>query len=216
MGLWILLILLFIFILLPLALCLLPIYIRLYKDEEGNPQFALKVLCFPIPLEKKEEPKEEKKKEPEEKKGENPVLQQLGLSQYTSAGNLKKSISEKGLLSTLKHFVAILKPVFSAVGQVARKFRVCRAHLEVVTAGENAAMEYGTVCAILYPLSAFLQNRCWVKSRGVKTDVRCDFEGFEGDISYDLILRIFVGNLIPIGLRLLITIWKEGKAHEGN
>lgn len=216
MGLWILLILLFIFIILPLALCLLPIYIRLYKDEEGNAQFAIKVLCFPIPLEKKGEPQKEKKEKPqEEKKGENPILQQLGLSHYTSTGNLKKSISEKGLLSTLKHFVAILKPVFSAVGQIARKFRVCRAHLEVVTAGENAAMEYGTACAILYPLSAFLQNRRWVKSRGIKTEVRCDFEGFEGDISYDLILRIFVGNFIPIGLRLLIDLWKEGKAHEG-
>lgn len=189
--------------------CLLPIYIRLFKDEEGNAQFAIKVLCFPISLEKKEDPKEEKK-------GESPVLQQLGLSQYTSTGNLKKSISEKGLLSTLKHFVAILKPLFSAVGRVARKFRVCRAHLEVVTAGENAAMEYGTVCAILYPLSAFLQNHSQVKSRGVETEVRCDFEAFEGDISYDLILRIFVGNLIPIGLRLLINLWKEGKAHEGN
>ena len=79
----------------------------------------------------------------------------------------------------------------------------------------DAAMEYGTACAILYPLSAFLQNRRWVKSQGIKTEVRCDFEGFEGDISYDLILRIFVGNFIPIGLRLLIDLWKEGKAHEG-
>ena len=39
MGLWILLILLFILVILPLALCLLPVYIRLYKDEEGNPQW---------------------------------------------------------------------------------------------------------------------------------------------------------------------------------
>lgn len=195
-------------VLLIAIICLLPIYIRLFKDEEGKAQFAIKVLCFPISLEKKEKPKEEKKEE-------NPVLQQLGLSHYTSTGNLKKSISEKGLLSTLKHLAGILKLVFSALGQIARKFRVCRAKLQVTTAGENAAMEYGAACAILYPLSAFLQNHSQVKSRAVETDIRCDFEAFEGDISYDLLLRIFVGNLIPIGLRILKTLWKESKAYEG-
>ena len=208
MGLWILLILLFIFVILPLALCLLPVYIRLYKDAEGNAQFSLKVLFFPISLEKKEKPKQAKK--------DSPVLNQLGLSHYTSTGNLKKSISENGLLSTLKHLAAILKPIFSALGQVARKFRVCHAKLEVVTAGENAAMEYGIASAILYPLSAFLQNRSNVKSRAVDMNIRCDFEAFEGDISYDLVLRIFVGNLIPILLRILKTLWKESKAYEGN
>lgn len=208
MGLWILLILLFIFVILPLALCLLPVYIRLYNDEDGDPQVSVKVLFFPISLEKKEKPGKEKK--------DSQVLTQLGLSQYTSAGNLKKSISEKGLPATLKHFASILKLVFSTLGRVARKFRVCRARLEVVTAGENAAMEYGIVSAVLYPLAAFLQNRTRVKDRAVKADVRCDFEGTEGDISYDLLLRIFVGNLIPILLRILKTLWKEGKTYEGN
>ena len=208
MGLWIVLILLFLFVILPLALCLLPVYIRLYKDEEGNAQFSLKVLFFPISLEKKEKPKKEKK--------DSQILNQLGLSHYTSTGNLKKSISEKGLLSTLKHFTGILKLVFSTLGQVARKFRVCRAKLEVVTAGENAAMEYGIASAILYPLSAFLQNHSQVRSRAVETNIQCDFEGFEGDISYDLVLRIFVGSFIPILLRILKTLWKESKANEGN
>ncbi len=207
MGLWILLILLFLLILLPLVLCLLPIYIRLYRDEDGKAQFAIKVLFFPISLDKKEKPEKEKK--------DNPVLDQLGLSHYTSTGNLKKSISEKGLLSTLRHLTGILKMVFSALGQVAKKFRVCRARLEVVTAGENAAMEYGIACATLYPLSAFLQNHSQVKSRAVETEVRCDFEAFDGDISYDLVLRIFVGSLIPIGLRIIKTLWKEGKTYEG-
>ncbi len=207
MGLWILLILLFIFIILPLALCLLPIYIRLYKDEDGEAKLAIKVLCFPISLEKKEKPKKEKK--------DSQVLDQLGLSHYTSSGNLKKSISEKGLLPTLKHFAGILKLALSALGQVARKFRVCRARLQVVTAGENAAMEYGVACAALYPLSAFLQNHSQVNSKAVDTDIRCDFEAFQGDISYDLVLRIFVGNLIPIGLRMIKTLWKEGKTYEG-
>lgn len=207
MGLWILLILLFIFLVLPLALCLLPVYIRLYRDAEGKAQFSIKVLFFPISLEKEEKPKKEKKG--------SQVLSQLGLSHYTSTGNLKKSISEKGLLSTLKHFTGILKLVFSTLGQVARKFRVCRAKLEVVTAGENAAMEYGIACATLYPLSAFLQNHSQVKSRAVEMDIRCDFEGFEGDISYDLVLRIFVGSFIPIGFRVLKTLWKEGKTYEG-
>ena len=86
MGLWIVLILLFLFVILPLALCLLPVYIRLYKDEEGNAQFSLKVLFFPISLEKKEKPKKEKK--------DSQILNQLGLSHYTSTGNLKKSISD--------------------------------------------------------------------------------------------------------------------------
>lgn len=208
MGLWILLILLFIFVILPLALCLLPVYIRLYRDEEGKAQCSVKVLFFPLSLEKKEKPKKKKK--------DSQVLNQLGLSHYTSTGNLKKSISEKGLLSTLKHFTGILKLVFSTLGQVARKFRVCRAKLEVVTAGENAAMEYGIASAILYPLSAFLQNHSKVRSRAVNIDVRCDFEGFEGDIYYDLVLRIFVANLIPILLRILKTLWKEGKTYEGN
>ena len=208
MGLWIVLILLFLFVILPLALCLLPVYIRLYKDEEGNPQFSIKVLFFPISLEKKEKPKKEKK--------DSQILNQLGLSHYTSTGNLKKSISEKGLLSTLKHFAGILKLVFSTLEQVTRKFRVCRAKLEVVTAGENAAIEYGIASAILYPLSAFLQNHSQVKSRAVETNIQCDFEGFEGDISYDLVLRIFAGSFIPILLRILKTLWKESKAYEGN
>ena len=206
MGLWILLILLFIFVILPLGLCLLPVYIRLYNDEDGNPQFSIKILCFPISLEKKKA-KEEKK--------DSQVLGHLGLNQYSSAGNLKRSISEKGFSATLKHFTGILKLFFSVLGQAARKFRVCRARLKIVTAGENAALEYGIASATLYPLSAFLQNHSQVKKRAVKTNIHCDFEGFEAEISYDLILRIFVGSFIPILLRILKTLWKENKAYEG-
>ncbi len=207
MGLWIILILLFIFIILPLALCLLPVYIRLYKDEEGKSQFSIRVLFFPVSLEKSEKPKEEKK--------DSQVLQQLGLSHYTSTGNLKKSISEKGLSSTLKHFTGILKQFFSALGQAVRKFKVCRARLQVTTAGDNAAMEYGVACAILYPLSAFFQNHCQVKPRAVDLDIRCDYERDQADFSYDLLLRFFVGSYIPIGFRLLKTLWKEGKTYAG-
>ena len=204
MGLWILLILLFLFLVLPLAVCLLPVYLRLYKDEEGNAKCTLKILCFPVSLEKKDKPKKDSE-----------VLQQLGLSHYTSTGNLKKRISEKGLLTALKELTHIFKLLFSALGQAAKKFRVCRAKLTVVTAGEHAAMEYGAACALLYPLSAFLQSRSRVKSRSVDVDVSCDFEALEAEISYDLVLRIFVGDLIPIGWRILKTLWKENHTNEG-
>ena len=76
--------------------------------------------------------KDKKENKPKKEKKDSQILNQLGLSHYTSTGNLKKSISEKGLLSTLKHFAGILKLVFSTLGQVARKFRVCRAKLEVL------------------------------------------------------------------------------------
>ena len=204
MGLWICMILLFLLVLLPLALCLLPVYIRLYSDEEGKAQLSIKILFFPFSLDKKEKPKKDSQ-----------VLDQLGLSRYTSTGNLKNSISENGTLSTLKHLTGILKSLFSALGRIARKFRVRRARLQVVTAGENAALEYGAACAILYPLSAFLQNHSQVKSRAVETDIRCDFEAFEGAISYDLVLRFFVGSFIPVLLHILKTLWKENNAYEG-
>ena len=194
-----------IFLFLLAVLLFLPIYVRLYKDEEGNAKFALKVAFFPIRLDQKEKPK----------KKDSQVLDQLGLSHYTSTGNLKKRISEKGLTATLKEFTGILRLFFSALGKVARKFRVCRAKLEIVTAGENAAMEYGIVCAILYPLSALLQNHSQVRFHAVQMDVRCDFEASQGDISYDLVLRVFVGSLIPILFGILLNLWKEGKSNEG-
>ena len=195
-----------IFVLLLLCLLLLPVYVRLYKDDAGKAQVSLKILFFSIPLDKKEEKKSEK---------ESAVLKQFGLSQYTGGKNWKKQISENGLLSALRDFVKILKPFFSALEQIARKFRVCKAYLEVTTAGEHAAIEYGAACAVLYPLSAFLQNHVKGNTRKMNVDVRCDFEAFSPEISYDLVLRIFVFNLIPVGFKLLTSLWKENKAHEG-
>lgn len=182
-----------IFLFLLAVLLFLPIYIRLYKDEEGNVKLTLKAAFFPIHLDKKEKHK---------------VLEQLGLSHYTSTGNLKKRINEKGLTATLKEFTGILRLFFSALGKIARKIRVCRAKLEVVTAGENAAMEYGIVCATLYPFSALLQNHSQVRFHAVKMDVRCDFEASQGDISYDLVLRVFLRSLIPI---LFDVLWEPLK-----
>ncbi len=221
MILWILGGILLLLFLLVACICLLPIYLRLYSDEAGDLKFDVQVLWLHFPGEKKEPapakaappPKKEKVPKADTPKKDNAFLKQLGLSDYTSAENIKKSISEKGLIATISNFCELLKPVFSALGRLTKRLRVRRLRLRLVTAGENAAMDYGKACAILYPLGAFAQSRSFVKNGSVKMDIGCDYSREKAEFGYDLVIRIFVGNILRVGLKLLFSLLKGGKHH---
>lgn len=192
------------------ALCLLPIYVRLYSDGSSQPRFAVKVLWLTFPGEKA---KKEKKKQP---KPSASGKKDTAVSKYTGAGSLKKSIAEKGLFQTVEDIFRLVRPILQRIFKLVKKIRICRLHLQIGCTGEDAAITYGKVCAIAYPMCGYVQSLGAVKRNAVDVNIYCDYQQEAAEFSYDLICSIRVGSILLAGLGILTGLIGRRFANEKN
>ncbi len=92
-------------------------------------------------------------------------------------GNINKLVQEKGVSGATEEILQLLKNVLEPLGKVVRHivFRVL--DLRIIVANSNAAVaavEYGSVCALVYPFVAGLESVASVSKRNLQ--VQCDFE----------------------------------------
>lgn len=124
--------------------------------------------------------KEKKKKQKSE---ENPKKEE-------KKNFFKSKIKERGIATAIGDFISFVRGVFDRVGFIlshisVRDFRLC-----VRVAGSDAAMtaiEYGAVCAVLYPFLNFLYTQADFKMKQV--DVVSDFDSKESDIRLHIKLK---------------------------
>ena len=185
-----------------LALILaLPIQICLHYTEEDGFQFRLKYAWIPLVDSRKERPEkpkdekkdspetEEKKKKKEKKKGGSgaaSLLGFLGLEDIASIANVKKALDEKGLIQMLADLAAAVRAIFARIFQLLGKGVFKHFTLRVVVGDEDAAdaaMNYGTICSIIYPTITLLDSAMTFRRRTV--DLRCDFSEEKTRISFD-------------------------------
>ena len=185
----------------------LPIQICLAYDGEGGFRFRLKFAWIPLFDSTKEKPdkadkKEKKPKEPKESKDKKkkkkksggalgPLLDFLGLKDIASIANAKKAIEKKGLTGMLSDVSRAVGDISSRIGQLVGR-GVFKHFTLRVTVGDrdaaDAAITYGKICSILYPLITMLDSAMTFRRRTV--DLRCDFERestevfFEGQLNY--------------------------------
>ncbi len=139
---------------------LIPIQVRLDIKEEI--ELRAQYLFFKIPIlpAKQKKPKDL----PANKKTD-------------KTGNIKTLVQEKGLSGATEEILQLLKNLLEPLGNVVRRivFRVF--DLRIIVANGDAAVaavEYGAVCALVYPFVAGLESVASVNKRNLQ--VQCDFE----------------------------------------
>ena len=114
------------------------------------------------------------------------LLDFLGLSEISSITNFKNAISKSGIVGTLSAVFSAVKQLFSRIGKLIQKGIFKKFDLTIVIADEDAAeaaLRFGQVCAVAFPMLQFLENK--MKLRKENVDIRCDYESDHMQVSFD-------------------------------
>lgn len=183
------------------VLCLLllavPIDFVVRRSEREGLRLYLRVCRIPFKLNGK--PKKPKKKKKKEGKLTALLKRAFGLKHAGEAPVEKQgaAAASPALQETVSTVMGLVKEVLGAV----KKCKVLRCRFRVVCGGEDAALDYGTACAIVYPLAGWLEGNLNVGRRGMDLQLGCDYEQPKATYEVDFILRIRV-------LRVLVTLWR--------
>lgn len=188
-ALWILLALVALFWL----LLAMPLRIFLTYDEELH--YRIKYGPFPL-IDSRKEPKE--KPAATQKEAQQPtqtekksssmqsLLNFLGLSEVSSAASFKNSVRQKGIIGTLQAVCYSVKQIFKRIFRLVRKATFQSFNLRIIVGDEDcadAALQYGQVCAVAFPLLSFLEHTIRFKEQNV--DIRCDYTLEETQVRFD-------------------------------
>jgi len=203
----------------------LPIHICLHYDGEQGLQFRLKFAWIPLfdsTKERPEKPKEEKPKE-EKPKEEKPkakkkssggaaasLLGFLGLGDIASITNVKKALDQKGLMQMLADIGTALGAIFARIGQLIGRGVFKEFTLRIVmgdTDAADAAMNYGRLCGVVYPLITMLDSAFTFRRRTV--DLRCDFDQEAVSVTFDGKLQYRPWNFIQFLGGLIMNYFKR-------
>lgn len=131
-----------------------------------------------------------------------------GISKLDSLGSVRGNISDIGVSATIGQIVDILGMLLGRVVWILKYCVIEKFNVDVVCVGSdaaNAAMEYGAVCAVIYPIIGYIHTMTTVKDSGENINVTCDFEGSDGRVALDTVIRVRIVHLV----RALFYIIKE-------
>lgn len=90
---------------------------------------------------------------------------------------IKKTYKQKGLLGTVQYFSNILKIVLKKFWWLAKRFKFRQFKFDLTVATDdaaNTAIQYGEVCAALYPIFSIMQSTIDFKPKLV--NINADFD----------------------------------------
>ncbi len=160
-----------------------PVSLRFYYHEK--PLCVLRVWGVPIRL----IPRKPKKAVPQKMVAKKEKKPSAVLSQ------LQASFKQDGVAATLVWLAEVAKWLTSSAGDVLRGIKIRLLRIELRIGGEDAAaaaIHFGEVCAVLYPLLSVIGCHLRIQKRAV--EVRPDFEG--------------EGTAALIDIRCGISLWR--------
>lgn len=172
----------FIFILLLILLILfllllIPAKVEI-KASLKKADIKVSFLCFKIPTQKEKKPKKKNKKK---------------------KNALKKIFGGRPLSYILSFVSDTLKAVIKKVGFVVRCGKVEELSLDVKVAAEDAAaaaIEYGAVCAVVYPLVSLVCN--YNKALKENINISCDYNEVNSELDFYLKVSVRLIHLITV------------------
>ena len=173
-----------ILLLVAVILCL-PVSVILLRDEERPFLILYRFLWFTFG---------------EEPDPDNPVtkaaVKVLGLDRLESVDRLKKEADRSGVAETAGDLALVLKELLGRIVWILPRCRVKTLRIRSVSGGEDAAavaMDYGMVCAVVYPLIGWIESALRVSKRGEKVEIGCDYDA--------------EGSTFEMNVRLSVRIW---------
>lgn len=183
------------------VICLLPVYVYIYYDEENSLQLRYRLLW---------------KVFGEDPNPNSPILKLLkelsGVAKFDSVKSIKETVSDSGVSYTLKQVGDVLISLLRQLVWLLPRCRVRKLELRAICAeGEpdEAAMEYGKLCAAVYPIVGIVDNIIPINRRKLLLDLRCDFEAEKSDFALTAVIRARLGSALRALWRIVLD---EAKA----
>ena len=113
---------------------------------------------------------------------------------------------------SIENYIEIIKIIFK---QFIFKIKVENFFLEAKIAGENAAeaaLKYGKITALLYPITAFLDAKGFIKQAKINVDV--NFLSEESEYRGETEITIRLISLIKAAISIFIYIMKRNSQNK--
>lgn len=174
-------------VLLLLLIPCLRLRLCLTYGQDGRLRYKIKVLCFSFGGKKKA-----KKKKKESKIGKK-IKKLFGLEVFDNQDKTASGVSEKvgTAVALITVFAGQIKFIFS-------KLRLEKLGLLIICGdgdAADAAMDYGLVCASVYPLVGYLTASINTKKGAENVRIGCDFDG-DSKIEFDIRISVRIRHLL--------------------
>lgn len=130
----------------------------------------------------------------EEPDPNNPLIRSikslLGLSHLDSVKKVQATIEKRGTVATLKDTLSILVALIDRVVWILKYCKLTRCHITYIGGGEDAATDYGTACATVYPIVEYVKDSMKHSRDAFKIDLRCDYTLDESQSDFDVTIRV--------------------------
>ena len=139
----------------------------------------------------------------EEPDPDNPVtkaaVKVLGLDRLESVDKLKQETDRNGVAETAGDLALVLKELLGRVIWILPRCKVKTLRIRSMSAGEDAAavaMDYGMVCAVVYPLIGWIESALRVSRRGKKVEIGCDYDAEESTFEMNVRLSVRIWTVL--------------------
>lgn len=165
---------------------------------------------------KEKKPKQENDEKIKKEKKPSKLLQRIkklfGIDVISDSDVLKENVEEGGVSETVNKVVTVISLIAGQIFWLLKRFKIKKLKFFVVCGGSDAAdtaMEYGLVCAAVYPLAAYLDTNLKTAKNAQDIQIYCDFDGdsrfeFEFNVSIRIIhvIRAIFRNALANAERL--------------
>lgn len=171
------------------VILLLPVYVIIRSDDKGELELRYRFLG---------------KLYGEDPDPNNPIVVQL--KKVSGVSRIEKQLQDvkKTDRDELKESIAILRDLLKEVVAILKYCKATTFRIHAVCAEpmpSDTAITYGWTVAAVQSFSAFLSSVMKVRKRGRDLQVVCDYASEKSELSYELVVRVFL-------FRALAALWR--------
>ncbi len=191
-----------------------------YSTEFGF-KLRVRVLFLTFGGKEKEEKPEKEKKEKKPSKLAEKLKKFFGIDVMTDEG-LKENVEEAGISETVNKIATVISLIAGQIFWLLKRFKIKKLRLLAICGGEDAAdaaMEYGLVCAAVYPMAGYLDTNLKTARNAQDIGIYCDFDG-DAKLEFEFRVSIRVIHVVRAVLKNAMAnaerISEEEKNNERN
>ncbi|MBE6692615.1 MAG: hypothetical protein E7586_04735 [Ruminococcaceae bacterium] len=127
----------------------------------------------------------------------------LGLDVFDTE-ELKNALKEGGISAKITQIAAIIMLFAERIKWFLSKLRGDKLCITAVCGGDSAdaAIEYGLVCATVYPLSTFVLDKLNLKKNAESIKIGCDFDG-DSYFEFQFVISVKIYHLLKVAVDCL-------------
>ncbi len=134
----------------------------------------------------------------------------LGISHLESVKSIRSTVEAHGAAATLQETVGTLMDLIERVFWLLKRCKIARCKIVSICGGEDAPLDYGTSCAVIYPLVSYFEAVGHLRPRNKEVRIFCDYDRPESALELEVAVRIHLWYLV----RALLHIIKKNVEKE--